>query len=98
MSFYIHRGRLEAHTDQLSNQLVRIRRVKDQIRDLIHTGDGTDDLPLRQCLNELESVERCLKKVRTALLDHSDDTAAFSREISDKLDDMLIQATRISDL
>ena len=97
MSFYIHRGYLQEHTDRLERQIGELRSLENQVRQLLHTGDGTDACTLRKCLRRLEQVRRNLTDVRRVLIEHSEDTDAYSRQLSKQMDDLVLEAKKVFD-
>ena len=97
MSFYIHRGYLEEHTDRLNQQIGELQSLENRIHQLLHSSDGTDTFTLQKCLRRLEQVRRSLTEVRRVLVEHSEDTAAYSQQLNAQLDELMLESKRVFD-
>ena len=97
MSFYIHRGYLQEHTDRLDRQISELQSLENQVRQLLHTGDGTDAFALQKCLRRLEQVRHNLTDVRRVLIEHSEYTDAYSRQLAKQMDDLVLEAKKVFD-
>ena len=80
MSFYIHRGYLQEHTDRLDRQISELQSLENQVRQLLHTGDGTDAFALQKCLRRLEQVRHSLTDVRRVLIEHHTGVTEYGPE------------------
>ena len=97
MSFYIHRGYLQEHTDRLDRQISEFRSLENRVRQLLHSGDGTDAFTLQKCLRRLEQVRHSLTEVRRVLVEHGEDTDTYSRQLSQRLDELILESQKIFD-
>ena len=95
MSFYVHHQKLESHADDLADQIGRVRNLLSRLQFLEKVSPSEDALALRRCIRRLERVEEAYERSRKVLLEFSEDTATFSRDVGETIEDLRDMAKRV---